>query len=180
MKDNKIRRICFYGGAGCGKSTAAASTFAALKKAGKSVEFADEYIKFWTYIPRIPQGFDSLYVQAKQINKEDTILRSGTDIIVSDSPIFLQYFYAEHHNAPCKEQLLEIAIEFEKVYPSLNIVLERKDEDYDEHGRYETLQQAKDIDQEFEEYLNNLNIPHSVYPCRDTDVMISDILGAID
>jgi len=112
----RIRRINFLGGPGSGKSTTAAFIYAELKKRGTSIELVDEYIKFWTYIPRVPKGFDSLYVQAKQIHKEDTILRAGTDFIVSDSPILLQYYYAKHHNTPVQKPMLDISLEFEEKY----------------------------------------------------------------
>ena len=168
MRNNKIRRICFYGGACTGKSTTAASVFAELKKTGHSVELVDEYIKFWTYIPRVPKGYDSLYVMSKQIHKEDTILRSGTDFIVSDSPIMLQYFYAQHHKAPAKEAMLDIAMEFESEYPSFNIVLQRDDKDYDEHGRYETLEQAKEIDDELRQILDENGVCYNTFHCHDS------------
>jgi len=166
-----IRRICLYGGPGCGKSTTAASIFAALKKNGMSAELVDEYIKFWTYIPRTPKNFDCLYVQAKQVHKEDTILRAGTDFIVSDSPIMLQYFYAKHHNNPCQAQMLAIASEVERHYPSLNILLQREDKDYNELGRYETLKQAKDIDVEFKEYLERTHTRYATFPSHDDSVI---------
>ena len=180
MRDNKIRRINFFGGACCGKSTTAASVFAELKKNGKSAELVDEYIKFWTYIPRIPKGYDSLYVMAKQIHKEDTILRSGTDFIVSDSPIMLQYFYAVHHKSPSNNAMLEIANDFERCYPSFNIVLERNDEDYDEHGRYETLEQAKAIDEELVGILDANGVCYHTFNCRDNDGIISCIKTMIE
>lgn len=174
-----IRRILFYGGPGCGKSTTAAFIFAELKKQGYSIELVDEYIKFWTFIPRVPKGFDSLYVQAKQVHKEDTILRAGTDLIVSDSPVLLQYFYAKHHNTPCQTQMLEIALEVEQHYPSLHIILQREDSDYNELGRYETLQQAKDIDSEFKEYLQNLDVPYACFKCHDSQAILDYVLGYV-
>ena len=179
MRNNKIRRICFYGGACTGKSTAAASIFSEFKKRGMSIELVDEYIKFWTYIPRVPKGFDCLYIQAKQVHKEDTILRSGTDLIVSDSPLLLQYFYGKHHDNPCQKQMLEIALEFEQTYPSINIQLKREDADYNELGRYENLQQAKDIDMEFEGYLKNLNVNYMTLPSHDDDAILNYVLKMI-
>jgi hypothetical protein len=175
-----IRRINFFGGPCTCKSTNAAFIFAELKKRGLSAELVDEYIKFWTYIPRVPKGFDSLYVQAKQIHKEDTILRAGTDFIVSDSPIMLQYYYAKHHNTPAQKQMLEIACEFEEMYPSINILLTRNDADYNELGRYETLEQAKEIDMELEEVLDNTCTWYECRDCHDNEGILDYVLGEID
>ena len=174
-----IRRINLYGGPGSSKSTTAAFIFAEMKKLGMSVEYVDEYIKFWTFIPRSPKGFDSLYVQAKQIHKEDTILRAGTDFIVSDSPIMLQYYYAKHHNTPVQKAMLDIACEFEQTYPSINILLQRKDSDYKELGRYETLEQAKEIDLELKEVLDNTATAYETFYCRDRGLMLDYVLEMI-
>lgn len=174
-----IRRINFFGGPCTCKSTNAAFIYAELKKRGLSAELVDEYIKFWTYIPRVPKGWDSLYVQAKQVHKEDTILRAGTDFIVSDSPIMLQYFYAKHHNTPAQKQMLEIANDFEEMYPSINILLMRNDTDYNELGRYETLEQSKQIDCGIEEVLDNARTWYECFDCHDNLGILNYILREI-
>lgn len=174
-----IRRINLYGGPGSGKSTTAAFIFAEMKTLGINIEYVDEYIKFWTFIPRSPKGFDSLYVQAKQIHKEDTILRAGTDFIVSDSPVMLQYYYAKHHKTPAQKAMLDIACEFELTYPSINILLQRKDSDYKELGRYETLEQAKEIDVELREVLDNTATVYKTFYCRDRGLITDYVLESI-
>lgn len=175
----KRRRINLYSGPGAGKSTTAAIIFAELKKKGISVELVDEYIKFWTYIPRVPKNFDCLYCQAKQVHKEDTILRAGVDLIVSDSPIPLQYFYAKHHKNPCQKQMFEISMEFEEMYPSVNILLKRDDADYKELGRYETLEQAKEIDDEFQQYMYDINACFATYPSHESEAIVNYVMGMI-
>lgn len=159
---SEIRRINIFGGPCTGKSVIATYLFYRLKAMQHSIEYVHEYIKFWTYIPRVPKGWDSVYCQAKQIHHEDTVLRSGTNLIVSDSPLHLQCFYAEHHENPGLWGMLEQAKEFESEYPSINIFLKRKDEDYKEEGRYETLEQAKQIDKEIEEY-REFHMKHDDY-----------------
>ncbi len=175
-----IRRINFYGGPCTAKSTTAAFIFAELKRLGHSIELVDEYIKFWTFIPRVPKGFDSLYVQAKQIHKEDTILRAGTDLIVSDSPVLLQYYYAKHHNTPAQYQMLELAKEFEDTYHSIDILLKRNDADYNELGRYETLEQAKEIDEELEAVLDEELDNYEIFDCHDREGVLALVLKAIE
>ena len=137
---DKIRRINIFAGPGCGKSVTSATIFAELKKKCYTIEYVSEYIKLWTYIPRVPKSFDSYYCQSKQLNREDTILRGETDLIVSDSPLMLASFYAWHHEVPGLQPMIDVANEIEKLYPSINIFLIREDQDYDEIGRYENRQ----------------------------------------
>ena len=60
--DQKIRRICFYGAPGSGKSTVASYIFAELKMLNYNVEFVSEYVKRWTFIKREPQPFDQVFL----------------------------------------------------------------------------------------------------------------------
>jgi len=153
----RIRRVNFFGGPGVGKSSIACHTFAELKALGCSVEYVYEQIKLWTYVPRPPKSWDSFYMQARQIYFEDTILRSGTDLIVSDSPVFLQWFYARHHVAPGQDAMFMSGREFETIYPSLNILLTRpEDVDYQAEGRYEDHEQAKTVDAALKELLSDI------------------------
>jgi len=175
-----IRRINLYGGPCSGKSTLASYIFAKLKMQNRSVELISEYIKFWTYIPRTPKGYDSFYCQSKHVHKEDTVLRSGTDLIVSDSPILLAYFYAYYYDSPAQDAMLSIHREFEKEYPSINIVLEREDKFYEQHGRYENLEQSKEIDN----VLKNVVIKHTndfeFFSCLDQDKIFDYIISRIN
>jgi len=103
------------------------------------------------------KSWDSFYMQARQIYFEDTILRSGTDLIVSDSPVFLQWFYARHHVAPGQDAMFMSGREFETMYPSLNILLTRpEDVDYQAEGRYEDHEQAKAVDDALKELLSDI------------------------
>ncbi|MCD6435618.1 MAG: hypothetical protein J7L15_04455, partial [Clostridiales bacterium] len=141
--------------------------FAELKKAGINIELVNEYIKLWTYIPIVPTSYDSYYCQSQQIHKEDIILRAGTDMIVSDSPVLLAYFYAYHYNKPAQEAMLEIHKEFETDYPSINIILERKDEFYDQSGRYENLEQSKEIDDKMVNLVAKYTENYKSFSCID-------------
>jgi nicotinamide riboside kinase len=163
---SKIRRINFYGGACSGKSTLATYVFSILKQEGYSIEYVSEFIKQWTYIPIIPKSYDSVFCSINQIHNEDIVLRGETELIVSDSPIFLQYFYNNYHNSPGQEGFLKIALEYETIYPSLNILLTRNDIFYRELGRYEKIDEAKLIDIKIEEMLLDLNIIYKKFNCE--------------
>ena len=118
---SKIRRINLYSGPGGGKSVLANYIRAKLAFRGYNIELVNEAIKNWTFIPRVPRDCDSFYLQATQLQWEDIRLRAGVDLIVSDSPLMLQYFYAMYHKVPLQKSMLQAAMEFETLYPSLNL-----------------------------------------------------------
>lgn len=153
-------RICLYGGPGVGKSTLAANVFARLKQLNVSVELVTEYVKSWAYEKRELDLFDQVYIFAKQQRLEDRVLRAGVKLIVSDSPLYLQCVYAKKHNHLAWQELIGIAHKFDLVYPSLNILIKRHGKPYNPEGRYQTLDEAKKIDQEIEDFLNEYNIPY--------------------
>jgi len=150
---NNIRRINFFGSPGVGKSTTSSFIFYNLKKKNFKVEFLTEYIKMWTYIPIKPKSFDTFYCFSKQLHKEDIVLRSDEKIItVSDSPLFLNCFYAQYNNNPGYNGMMEIAKEMEEKYPSFNILkIKETDKIYSETGRYHSEEESKEIGY----YLNN-------------------------
>lgn len=176
---SKIRRICLYGGPGAGKSLTATNIRAQLGFKGYDIELVDEVIKDWTYIPRVPASCDSIFLLASQIEKEDIRLRAGVDFIVSDSPLMLQYFYAKWHDVPLQTPMLQATIEFEKLYPSINIFVEREDKFYSEVGRYEKLDEAKKIDDAIKEVLSDNGFDFSSFSCLSQDSIIDFLLAIV-
>lgn len=158
MISKRIRRINFFAGPGASKSTNAALLFAKLKTntvndAPLKVELIQEYIKSWAYQGRKVRSWDQCYTFMKQLRREYIPLSNGVDIIVSDSPLFLNCAYAQKYQTPGWEQLFQIAEKFETEYPSLNIFVVRGDRKYVASGRYETEDQAKAMDEEIRQML---------------------------
>lgn len=177
---SKIRRINLFSGAGGGKSITATNVRAQLGFKGHDIELVDEVIKDWTYIPRIPKDCDSFFLQAGQIQKEDIRLRAGVDLIVSDSPLMLQYFYAFYHKVPLQEPMRLAALEFEELYPSLNIFIDREDKFYDEVGRYEKLPEAKRIDCLIKGVLVKNKTSFTSFSCLDQKGIVEYIISKVD
>jgi hypothetical protein len=137
----------------------AAHLFSVLKKEKYRVELVTEYIKFWTYLNQHPSSWDSYYCQAQQIHQEDVVLRAGVELIISDSPLFLAYCYSMMQNNSYSEVILKTCLLFDEMYPPLNILMDRGSIPYDNLGRFESKDQAIEVDRVIETLLIKNNIP---------------------
>lgn len=172
-----IRRISIFGGPNTGKTTIATFLFSALKAKNYDCEYIYEYVKQWTYIKREVTSYDGVYIFSKQLHLEDTVLSGGVGFVITDSPLFLSYFYSQENGAPCADNILGIIKEFEKDYPSLNILLTREeDKPYDEKGRFHTYTQAIDIDNKLKQSLNRQNILYKTFSFSDNKKIIKYII----
>lgn len=176
----KIRRINLFAGAGGGKSITATNIRAQLGFKGYDIELVEEVIKDWTYIPRTPKDCDSFFLQASQIQKEDIRLRAGVDLVVSDSPLFLQYFYAWYYQTSLQEPMLWASIEFDRLYFPLNIFINREDKFYNEVGRYENLREAKLIDERMKKLMNVNKIKYKEFSCLEQEKIINYIVSELN
>lgn len=86
-------RIALIGGPGSGKSTTAAKVFAQCKSEGITAELVQEFVR-----DQLNRGWvmksaaDQLRILVEQRSKED-IIPNTIDVIVTDSPVFLSYYY---------------------------------------------------------------------------------------
>lgn len=162
-KQTKV--INFFSGSGTGKSTIAAALYAELKIRSAHVELAREYIKKWAWEKRVPGKFDQIYIFGHQSNEEGRLYEK-VDFIISDSPLLLVPFYEQ---LLTKENIIESSVmnfmkHAEKHGVSYhNFWLERLDS-FDDRGRYETEDQAKQIDASLRKWLEDRNVPLTDLP----------------
>lgn len=93
---NKPLVVNFYGGPGCGKTTAALELTAALKKAGYNVEYVSEFAKQLVLENKADLLKNQQYVTDGQYNLLDRI-RNNADVIVTDSPVLLGLVYGKYN-----------------------------------------------------------------------------------
>jgi len=174
-----IRRINLYGGPGCRKSTMAAYIYSQLKGMQCTVELVQEFVKTWAYEKREPSSFDQLYLFARQVRMEDIVLRNGVDYVITDSPIGLAICYSQAYGFVQWPALTILAQEFERIYPSLNLFFDRGGTKYEAHGRYQTEEEAIQMDKLILAYLGVNQLPYQVVNCGDVDTIMSLVISAI-
>jgi predicted ATPase len=153
---NNIRRICFFGPPGSGKTTLSAKLFADLKIAGFNIALMDEYIQKYIRNGTDIQSFDQFYVFAKLLNQEDIALRSDFDLVITDAPLLINVFYTKLRNDAFWEDQLSIAKKFEEEYPSLNIFLtaEKDKNKYNNKGRIHRFDQAVEMEKDMINFMS--------------------------
>lgn len=153
--------INLYGGPGTGKSTLAARLFTEMKGSKLSCELVREYVKDWAWEGKQIGKFDQMYFLAKQFRRE-SILYNKVDYVITDSPFLMAGFYAEHYLN--QTFVTEVALEMRKLAEEEGVVFcdffLKRYKDYDTKGRYETENQAREIDNKMRSFLegNNINI----------------------
>jgi hypothetical protein len=103
----------------------AAKFYAGLKDEGRSIELVQEYVKELVYDGQPLTDWRHVYSFGHQFEKERKTLQSGVRVLVSDSPLLLQCFYAYHQGCPVVDELFAICHTFETEFPSVNFFIPR-------------------------------------------------------
>ena len=165
--------INLFGGPGVGKSTLAAELFSRLKKLGKSVELVTEFAKDLVWENRRETLQIQPYVSMKQF-RNLARLKHKVDYVITDSPIMKDSVYARRYANELPQSYHELLYFLHgNLGDSINILLTRE-YDYEENGRYQTEQEAVDIDLELRFMLELYDIDY--YQCSPN---IDDVLEAI-
>lgn len=174
-------RICLYAGPGAGKSTTAAWLFSQLKMQDYDIELVTEYVKQWTYTKRLPVGFEQMLILANQLHREDLVIRAGYKHLVTDSPLLVGCFYSILYKVPIYDELISISNKFESDHESLNIFLDREDQEYDTTGRFQTYEEALQVDNDMKTFLQDqLDELHCIPAFNKADIynlVIKNIKG---
>lgn len=156
--------INLFGGPCAGKSTAAAGLFNEMKKQHYDVELTFEYPKLVAWEENFSAIKDQFFITANQ-HRNISRLYGKVEYIIVDSPIILGTIYKEKYNtkeeypsAFYDESFDIFILNLFKKYNSLNIILKRDDTTYNSNGRFQTLDQSKEIDEEIKSKLYNNNI----------------------
>lgn len=159
------------GGSGLGKSTTAAGLYHKMKMEGLNVELVREYVKAWAWTGNKVGQYDQIYIFGKQARSE-YMLYGKVDYIITDSPILLSPVYENFYNDG-NSMIEEAALKFLKKAENngivhINFLLERKKK-FNPEGRYETEEQAKEVDKQVSLFLTNHAIPNIKVECTDSE-----------
>lgn len=160
---NKTKIINLYSGPGAGKSTTAAYLYHQLKIQHINVELVREYVKEWAYEKRKISIYDQIYFLGKQSRKE-SMLYGKVDWIVTDCPVLMGAFYAQQYcSVSVSEGIRAATLAYyrqaaEDGYEHFHVLLERN-VPYQSEGRYQTEDQALEMDKDLSLLLSNLKIP---------------------
>lgn len=159
----KTTIINLYGGPGSGKSTAAAYLYYLLKCQGENIELVREYVKNWAWDNRAFNVYDELYFLGKQVRHE-SMLFGKVNYIVTDAPVLMTAYYASIYCSKAFAQGVEqAATAFYKQakddgHQHVHVYLKRN-LPYKAEGRYQTEDQAIQVDEGVLTMLNRLDVP---------------------
>jgi len=165
----KTTVINLLGGSGIGKSTTASKLFGIMKDKKYNVELVREYIKEWCWAERKITPFIQSITYGVQLEKESQ-LYNKLDYIVTDSPLFLYPVYQKYnygHDAIKDQILSDMTIAKGMNVDHINFVLKRT-KDFDTRGRFETEEQAIEVDVLLNQFMENENIPAVEVNCNDS------------
>lgn len=143
--------IWLYGGPGTGKSTTAADLFARFKQRGVNAELVQECAKEWAWQGRKIEPIDQFHLLREQIERERR-LYGKVRVLVTDSPFTLGCVYARRYSAPVLADAVDALASAALVNAQNGVehiqVMLRRTKPYQPAGRFETEEQAREIDGE--------------------------------
>jgi len=145
--------INLFGGPSSGKSTAMAGLFYMMKKHGRRVEMAHEYVKLAVYDGSIHNmsQYDILLAQHHTIS---TFHDSGLlEYVITDAPLLMSCIYGSG-SVVCKQ-----AKRLNSNFNNLNFFINRSGP-FQKEGRIHNEEESVDIDKRIKMLLNDVNEPY--------------------
>lgn len=154
--------VNMFAGPGVGKSTTAAGIFALLKMHDVECELVTEYAKDLVWEERNFTVENQLYLFAKQHHRQWR-LKDKVDLIITDTSLLLNNIYGKLYNRFDSEIMYDFVLEEFNKYDNINFYIERIVK-YNDEGRFQTKEQAEQIDNCIKEYLDENNINYILIP----------------
>jgi len=149
MYKNKAIVVNLIGGPGVGKSILTSEIFSELKRRFVSAEISPEYIKKKLREGAMKAVESQIYIFGKQQYQLFT-MKDEVDVIVTDSPFIFCSIYDKTKNEELKNLVMS---EYNK-YNNMNyFILRDKEVPYEQEGRYQDSEGAKEVDREISEFL---------------------------
>lgn len=151
--------INLVGGPCCGKSTTAAGLFAAMKlKTDQKVEIVTEVIKDYVYDENKGAMHDQILITAQQ-NHRLRRLDGKVDFIISDASLLNAVIYNEFYK-DSNNLSTQLSIDLYNEYDDNLVFLLPRKPQYDQYGRTQSLEEAKELDRLFVNKLTDLDVDY--------------------
>ena len=167
-----MKIINLLGGPSSGKSTTAAGLFYKMKLAKYKVELVTEYAKSLVYSERGNMFCQQDYIFAKQHHMLYR-LKDKVDWLITDSPLILSIIYAGYN---WRDKNIEKYFNFSEFVHSVNdeydnyyFFLNRVKE-YQKYGRNESEEEARKIDKEIIDLLDDAMYNYHVFDGDETAI----------
>jgi ABC-type amino acid transport substrate-binding protein len=171
--------INLYGGSGLGKSTTAALVFGEMKLMGLHCELVREFVKEWAWAGRQIKPGDQTEIYQNQLARE-RLYYGKLDYIVTDSPLVLGPIYQKYYTGTdsIAQEVFDNIIRAEQEGVSYMNFLLKRNKPFDPRGRYESEEQAKEVDFFVEKYLKDKSVPfHTI--TSDDKRRVDDIITIV-
>ena len=152
-----------------GKSTLAAKLFSKLKEMGVDVEYTQEYVKQFTYEKRNINKYTQYFIFGTECLNQSRLF-SSVAVTISDSAVSMTGFYNNLYNNG-DNSLSEACRAFYRKATEdgvlvLNFFLPMRKK-YNPKGRFQTEEQAKQIDQDMRNWLDSEGYKYEVLDIPD-------------
>ena len=158
---NKTIVVNLFGGPSIGKSTTAAGVFALLKLHGVECEIVPEFAKDLVWEERFKTFENQHYIFGKQYHRLWR-LRNKVNVVVTDCPLLLSVIYGLRYKS-ISEKFIDNVIDTINTFDNYNILLTRVKK-YNQNGRNETEEEAKEVDLEIRQALVKYRMPWMEIP----------------
>lgn len=171
-KNKELTVINLFAGPGAGKSVTRAGSFVKLKLRGENVEEVTEYAKDLVWEQRYNLFTEQDFIFAEQHRRQRRLVAHGVKYTITDSPILLSLLYRP---SDYYEAFEAFVLQVFNSFTNINIFIDRP-EKYEQQGRNESPEQAKDKDFQMMELLWTRNIPFYVVKANDYTVNNVDFI----
>lgn len=163
----KTRVINLISGPGAGKTTVSAFLFYKMKTLGLSVEYVPEFAKSLVWKKQFDILNDQYLVSVEQYNLIKS-LNGMVEYIITDGPLVHGLYYNRFNRDntsnidKTENKILQLMAEFDNI----NVFIERGNFNYETDGRYQSENEAIQIDVVIKHLLNQNGIK---YECKSSD-----------
>ena len=164
------RVVNLFAGPGSGKSTLASGVFHHLKKEGVNCEFVHEFAKELAWENRREALRDQIYILGNQMRMLHRCMEQ-VDVIITDTSILYGIIYArKYHQSPYPEEFESLVLSAFRHMDNLNFFVGRE-KLYSPIGRYQSVEDAQDLDTRIHSTLIDYGIPYITVPGNDDGML---------